>query len=73
MNNNRNNNSTSLVSKVTRASGLRFFLGAILIAVSVINASAQDLRAVEIGGFAQEMRRLSVIPILKEGSWACAD
>ena len=41
MNNNKNNNSMSLVSKVTRTPGLRFFLVAILIAVSVVSASAQ--------------------------------
>ena len=39
MNNNRNNNRTSLVSRVT--SGLRFLLVAILVAVSAVSASAQ--------------------------------
>jgi hypothetical protein len=41
MNNNRTNNRTNFVSTATRTSGLRFFLIAILIAVSVTSASAQ--------------------------------
>ena len=41
MNHNRNNNTQTLISRIVRASGLRFLLVAIFIAVLVTSASAQ--------------------------------
>ena len=57
MNNNRDNLRTSLLARVTRASGRRFFLVAILIVVSIateiVDSQTKSVKTIGQEGFTQ--------------------